>query len=68
MCEYCANRIRNKRIKDIDEDKEDWLEVIYQKVHGHMIYVELEGTDIDGYKTVDFFKINYCPMCGRKLR
>ena len=29
--------------------------------------VEIEGQDNDGYKPSQFFKINYCPMCGRKL-
>jgi len=67
MCEYCDKRINNKKIKDIDNDKEDCLEIIYQEAHGNMIYVELDGQDNDGYKTADFFKINYCPMCGRKL-
>lgn len=23
--------------------------------------------DNDGYKPSQFFQINYCPMCGRKL-
>lgn len=67
MCEYCIGRINNKKIKDIDNDKEDWLEIIFQEIHGSMIYVELNGEDSDGYKTADFFRINYCPMCGRKL-
>ena len=67
MCEYCGKRINNKKIKDIDNDIEDWLEVIYQEVHGSMIYVELNGEDSDGYKTADFFEINYCPMCRKKV-
>ena len=29
--------------------------------------VELDATDEDGYKANDFFRVNYCPMCGRKL-
>ena len=31
------------------------------------VYVEIEGQDNDGYKPSQFFQINYCPMCGRKL-
>lgn len=27
-----------------------------------------ECEDNDGYKPSQFFQINYCPMCGRKLR
>lgn len=67
MCEYCDKKINNKKIKDIDNDENDWLEIIHQPVHGSMIFVELDGIDEDGYKTADFFEINYCPMCGRKL-
>lgn len=67
MCKYCDKKINNEKIRDIDNDNEVWLEIIYQSVHGSMIYVELDGTDNDGYKTADFFNINYCPMCGRKL-
>ena len=64
MCEYCDNRIKNKKIKDIDDDKQDWLEIIEQKkTFGPMIYVELDAIDNDGYKACDFFQINYCPMC-----
>lgn len=64
MCEYCDKKIRNKKIKDIDNDKEDWLEIIEQRLsHGPMIYVELDAKDNDGYKACDFFQINYCPMC-----
>ena len=66
-CEYCKKIINNKKIRDIDKDKKEWLEIIYQPAHKFMIYVELDGEDSDGYKTADFFKINYCPMCGRKL-
>ena len=67
MCEYCIGNIRNKKIKDIDNDKEDWIEIIFQKIHGSMLYVELDGKDNDGYKTADFFEINYCPKCRKKI-
>ena len=66
MCEYCEKIIRNKKIKDIDNDKEDWIEIVKHKERT-MLYVELDGIDDDGYKTSDFFLVNYCPMCGRKL-
>lgn len=68
MCDYCDKKIRNKKIKDVDNNKLDWLEVIEQKKSfGHMLYVELDAVDSDGYKACDFFQINYCPMCGRRL-
>ena len=68
MCEYCDKKIRNKKIKDVDDDKLDWLEVIEQKKSfGHMLYVELDAVDSDGYKACDFFQINYCPMCRKEV-
>lgn len=68
MCEYCDKRIRNKKIKDVDNDKLDWLEVIEQKkTFGHMLYVELDAVDSDGYKACDFFQIDYCPMCRKEV-
>ncbi len=67
MCEYCEKIINNKRILDIDNDKETYIEIDWQKAFGYMLYVEIEGQDNDGYKPSQFFQINYCPMCGRKL-
>lgn len=69
MCEYCKKRINNKKIMDIDNDKDTHIEIVNQKLSfGTMLYVEIEGEDFDGYKPSQFFKINYCPMCGRSLQ
>ena len=58
----------NKKILDIDNEEETHMEIINQKKSwGYMLYVEIEGQDNDGYKPSQFFQINYCPMCGRKL-
>lgn len=68
MCEYCGKIINNKKILDIDNEEETHMEIINQKKSwGYMLYVEIEGQDDDGYKPSQFFQINYCPMCGRKL-
>jgi len=68
MCEYCGKIINNKKILDIDNEEETHMEIINQKKSwGYMLYVEIEGQDNDGYKPSQFFQINYCPMCGRKL-
>ena len=62
MCEYC------KKIINIDNEEETHMEIINKKKSwGYMLYVEIEGQDNDGYKPSQFFQINYCPMCGRKL-
>lgn len=66
MCEYCDKRASNKIIKDIDEDETELMQVVNFK-DNNMLYVEIDGEDNDGYKPSDFFSINYCPMCGRKL-
>ena len=64
MCEYCNKNIKNKKMKDVDNDEKDWLEIINQELtHGPMIFVELDAIDDDGYKACDFFEIKYCPMC-----
>lgn len=68
MCKYCGKIINNKKILDIDNEEETHIEIINQKKSwGYMLYVEIEGQDNDGYKPSQFFQINYCPMCGRKL-
>lgn len=68
MCEYCGKIINNQKILDIDNEEETHMEIINQKnLGGYMLYVEIEGQDNDGYKPSQFFQINYCPMCGRKL-
>ena len=61
MCEYCNKRVNNKKIKDVDNDKEDGIHITF--VDKPYLNVELEATDEDGYKAEDFFRINYCPMC-----
>ena len=65
MCQYCDKKANNKKLKDIDNDKEDFGQVVFLREAN--LYIELNVTDCDGYKAFDFFEINYCPMCGRKL-
>lgn len=65
MCQYCEKKANNKKIKDIDNDKKDFAQVVFLREPN--LYIELDAVDNDGYKACDFFKINYCPMCGRKL-
>ena len=65
MCEYCNKKANNKKLKDIDNDKEDFGQVVFLREPN--LYIELDATDSDGYKACDFFEIKFCPMCGRKL-
>lgn len=55
MCEYCKNKV-NKSIAYIQTEKAN-VEVVI--INGHL-YVSLNS---HGYGT----KIDFCPMCGRKL-
>lgn len=66
MCKYCEKKANNKKIEDVDNDKEDGM---YVAVLGDRptLIVELDAIDNDGYKAEDYFQINFCPMCGRKL-
>lgn len=66
MCEYCNKKVRNKEIKDVDNDIEDKVSVVF--LREPMLEVTLDAIDSDGYKANDYFSINYCPMCGRDLR
>lgn len=55
-CEYCKKKINNKKIRDIDNDKDTHIEIVNQKLSfGPMLYVEIEGEDLDGYKPSQFF-------------
>lgn len=60
-CEYCEKRATNKRIQDVDNDENEEARVVF--LDRPYLKVELDGEDCDGYKTADFFEINYCPMC-----
>ena len=64
MCEYCNKKANNKKLKDIDNDKEDFGQVVFLREPN--LYIELDATDSDGYKACDFFEINFCPMCRTK--
>ena len=66
MCDYCNKKVRNKKIKDVDNDIEDKISIVF--LREPMLDVTLDAIDSDGYKANDYFPINYCPMCGRDLR
>ena len=69
MCKYCEKKVNNKQIIDIDDDKENSIELrqVMMEELTYTLYVELDGEDIDGYKPFDYFRINYCPMCRKKF-
>ena len=63
MCKYCEQR--KTLTADISSEGAE-ITIIHDKEWGPCLYVEAycqAGYDCgDGY-----FKIDYCPMCGRKL-
>lgn len=57
MCEYCEKIINNKKILDIDNEKETHMEIINQKKSwGYMLYVEIEDRTMMDINQVNFFK------------
>ena len=64
-CDYCLKVVCNKKINDVDNHEKDTAEIVFlDRPH---LNIKLDGKDADGYQIEDFFRINYCPMCGRKL-
>lgn len=55
-CEYCE---KEKRIEELTTDN------IYLEIYGK--HLRLNGK-VMGIRFGRDFMINYCPMCGRKLR
>ncbi len=63
MCKYC-----DKGISTLFEDKYTKVKIVN---NGSSVYCEIENTRYfeDGFTSTgnDFFDIEYCPICGRKL-
>lgn len=59
MCEYCEGKRKFEDIKDIDT-----FEVSILNEGELEIYIDFGNRDAF-YN--EYFKINYCPMCGKKL-
>lgn len=73
MCQYCNKNINNKPILCIDRktDKSK-LTLVKTGWTEYTILAEIDNLADDTSNIPDiasqFFQINYCPMCGRKLR
>lgn len=65
-CSYCCNRTLNKKIPNVDIDKDVFAKVIRASGE-NWLQVQFNLKDEDGYQAVHFFNIKYCPRCGRKL-
>lgn len=67
MCEYCNKIANNKKIIDIDNEKNTHAEIVIQKKSwGPMLYVEIEGEDLDGYKPSQFFSNKLLPYVSEE--
>lgn len=63
MCEYCGVKYHNAKLIDCDLGTGDNLEVAIYKNKEARLSI-LIGLNVSTEESV---KINYCPMCGRKL-
>lgn len=62
MCDYCE---KGKRLIDINTryPDEDFIEI-----EGNVLHIEGTTACTDGFAGIEVdYKVNYCPMCGRKL-
>lgn len=58
MCEFCG------------QSRDDNKDLIYSEVNGECNYftqIRYKNEEYRMYTNNSFRKINYCPMCGRKL-
>lgn len=67
MCEYCIRRANNRKQFNIDNEQNEFYRVFLPPKQQPLLFVELNAEDEDGYKAIGYFRIEYCPMCGRKL-
>lgn len=65
MCEYCE---KGKKFIDIWDDEYSFFGTDCTNIKGNIFHVEAETAagEINADIELDY-KINYCPMCGRKL-
>ena len=59
MCEYCEGKKKFEDIKDIDIFEVGIL-------NGKELEVLIDFGNSDAFYN-EYFKINYCPMCGRRV-
>jgi hypothetical protein len=69
MCEYCE---KSKKIKCIDSKTDGSTVQVVKRYckdypQENLLYAEIEDEDDKNLLATQYFVINYCPMCGRKL-
>lgn len=69
MCIYCE---KNKKIKCIDYKTDDsTLEIVKRYCKDYpqenLLYVEIQNEDNADLFSLQYFAINFCPMCGMKI-
>lgn len=70
MCKFCHDKTPTviRVIKDDDENYGDGKELNLSIQNG-CLYID--GIAVAGWSSISYeaiYKINYCPMCGRKLK
>lgn len=70
-CDYCKKPIKNNPILCIDETTDNSrLEIYKASYYGYSIHAIIDNSDDSNCypkEPSQYFPINYCPMCGRKL-
>lgn len=73
MCTYCNNTVVNLPFLNVLLDlgivgKAEQSIYIFNSDKGSYINFEMESYGLGGSSIKKVTKINYCPMCGRKLQ
>ena len=66
MCEYCEGDIFTPIYESKDKDGQCEIGICYDN-EGYYIEFLHETIELDVETLLVFPRINYCPMCGRKL-
>lgn len=72
MCEYCDDTL----LRDMEQPNDrlnsaSMCRTIFNGTGFYALYVDITVSDVYGSRSQTescWFKINFCPMCGRKLK
>lgn len=67
-CDYCQNGSLNVCLLYLENDHDDdtYFDQISVGIIGKNLVLK-QDTDMESYSDADYIRINFCPMCGRKL-
>lgn len=67
-CDYCQNGVQNTGLLYLENDHDDdtYFDQISVGIEGKKLVLN-QDTDMESYSDTDYIRIQFCPMCGRKL-